>query len=504
MDSERSLYLEEKNLEKMKHRFSFFGPACALYALFLTFCLYKNSAGITYPFFLAGSLWFFCLCIKKLEISLKKNSVFMMVSLMLLGISTCLTDDGKLIFMNKTGIFVLLMCFFIHQFCHDAGWNFGKYLAEIFRSCFGAIGMLGYPFSHADFYRKEKEGRGKGLYIILGVSVAVPILLVVLLLLMSADVVFRQLLETFFKAFSISDILGVFLMVCFAFFASYCLLSWFCQGRIKEATEDKRTGEPLFAITVGSVLTVIYLLFCGIQVFSLFLGKMALPEGYTYAGYAREGFFQLLAVCVINLILVLTGLNRFRESKVLKIILTIMSACTYILIASSAMRMVMYIRYYYLTFLRIFVLWSLAVLAVLLTGMILTIYRRDFPLFRYCMVVVTSFYLVLAFSRPDYFIAKCNLSQLEGNRQENSFFLGEQYADWGYLESLSADAAPVIAEAFPEYRAIIKKDYLPADYNISQPEKSLNYFYRRRVYEKKVAMSLRTFNFSIWFADRIL
>ena len=41
------------------------------------------------------------------------------------------------------------------------------------------------------------------------------------------------------------------------------------------------------------------------HLFGLFLGKMQLPEGYTYAQYAREGFFQLLAVSILNLILVL-------------------------------------------------------------------------------------------------------------------------------------------------------------------------------------------------------
>ena len=61
-------------------------------------------------------------------------------------------------------------------------------------------------------------------------------------------------------------------------------------------------------------------LFSGIQIFGLFLGKMQLPEGYTYAQYAREGFFQLLAVSILNLILVLVCLSFFRESKVLKVI----------------------------------------------------------------------------------------------------------------------------------------------------------------------------------------
>ena len=38
------------------------------------------------------------------------------------------------------------------------------------------------------------------------------------------------------------------------------------------------------------------------------LPHFQLPEGYTNAEYAREGFFQLLAVSILNLIIVLIGL----------------------------------------------------------------------------------------------------------------------------------------------------------------------------------------------------
>ena len=63
-----------------------------------------------------------------------------------------------------------------------------------------------------------------------------------------------------------------------------------------------------------------------------------------------------------------------------------MSLCTFIMIASSVMRMIIYIRYYYLTFLRIFVLWMLAVLFVMFIGVLINIYRESFPLFRYGVI----------------------------------------------------------------------------------------------------------------------
>ena len=423
----------------MRERFSILAPISAIYALFYAFCLYKNTAGITYPFFAIGSLLFFFLCMKKLGISVKKDSIFLVISIILLGISTCLTNDARIIFFNKLGLFLLLMCFMIHQFCRDIKWDMGKYMGSILLSCFGSIGKMVQPFKDGNEYRKEKEGFGKGMYVVLGLCIGIPLVMVVLFLLMSADLVFEQMVDGFLKDVNLGDFFKVGLLVIVVFFFVYGLLVWFLEKNLSDEVKNKRTGEPILAITVTSVLTLVYLLFCGIQIFSLFLGNMELPTGYTYAEYARRGYFELLTVVILNCILVLVGMKRFRESFMLKAILTAMSCCTYIMIASSALRMIMYINMYHLTFLRILVLWSLTVLTLLLTGLIIQIYNENFGLFRYCMTVVTVFYLGLSFAHPDYWIAKYNVAHME-----------EEYTDFYYLRRLSADAAPIMAEAFDE------------------------------------------------------
>ena len=56
----------------------------------------------------------------------------------------------------------------------------------------------------------------------------------------------------------------------------------------------------MIAITIAAMLTLLYLVFSVIQIVYLFMGNMTLPSGYTYAKYAREGFFQLLAVSVLK------------------------------------------------------------------------------------------------------------------------------------------------------------------------------------------------------------
>ena len=111
----------------------------------------------------------------------------------------------------------------------------------------------------------------------------------------------------------------------------------------------------MIGITFCGLLTALYAVFAIIQILSPFLGKQMLPAGYSYSEYARQGFFQLLFVAAVNLVIVLVCNRAFAESRVLRTILTIMCGCTYVMIGSSAVRMLMYIRAYHLTYLRVLV-----------------------------------------------------------------------------------------------------------------------------------------------------
>ncbi|MCM1102264.1 MAG: DUF4173 domain-containing protein [Clostridium sp.] len=440
---------ETEHTRRMKQNFRFFGPVTFLYAAFYAFCMFHNGSGVTFPFFMAGSLLYLCCSLSKLEISLKKGSVFYMIGMMLLAVSTFCTDDGRIIAFNKMGIFLLMMSLLLKQFFDTANWKLGKYLLAICELVFVSLGEIYRPFSDAVAYRKA-QGRksGKAGYVALGLLIAMPLLLIVLALLGSADVVFRNLTDIFWQNINLGNLCNIGFRIVFLFFAAYMLTAYLCKHRINEKVGDYRIGEPVLAITVNSLLTVIYLVFSCIQIVYLFWGKMQLPEGYTYAAYAREGFFQLLAVSILNLVIVLVSVSFFKENGVLKAILTVMSLCTFIMIASSAMRMILYIWFYDLTFLRILVLWGLALLFVLFVGVIISIYSSRFPLFRYSMAVVTVLYLALSFSHPDYIIAAVNLSNAEEDK------------DWSYLSGLSADAAPVLIPYLEELGYDLESFYI--------------------------------------------
>jgi hypothetical protein len=225
-------------------------------------------------------------------------------------------------------------------------------------------------------------------------------------------------------------------MFCYGFFACYCIL---CGAVYKVGHEEKKAmdkADPTIAVTFLLILCMVYVLFCGIQLLYLFSdGLFKLPEQYTFAEYARRGFFELLAVTIINIVLMLICNTLFKESRWLRFLITFMTACTYIMIASATYRMLLYIGAYQLTFLRLFVLLSLLIDALILSGIILSQYKKEFPLFNYCVIVISLCYITFSFARPDYFIA----SYLTDHKD---ILTGE---DMNYLTlDLSLDATPVV------------------------------------------------------------
>ena len=316
--NESTKFMEEEE-KKIRH-FGLFGLSSVIYALFYTFCLYKNASGITYPFFTGGTLFYFFSFLKKSGISAKKDSAFYAVSIELLGISTFCTDNKNIILMNKCGIFILFFILFIHNFYQDKLWDIFKYFQAILQTILGSLHSFTRPVTDFKLYRKAEKTKDKNkmsgpAYIMIGLLISLPLLTVVLSLLSSADIVFRSFIKDFaFIDWLSENFIGLTFSILFSFFASYCISAYLEKRSIKEEVADKRTGEPLIAITFTAILSFIYLLFSGIQIIYLFAGNMQLPKPYTYAEYAREGFFQLLFVCLINLVLVFVCLGQREQS----------------------------------------------------------------------------------------------------------------------------------------------------------------------------------------------
>ena len=412
-------------INRMRENRRWYVEMSLIFGLLFTVCLYRNLSGITFPVITAALLMFSVLFLKKNEIQIQKGSAPYFAGIMLLGISTVLTDRGFFHFFNSVGIVLLFMMLMAHQLYRDDEWGFEDYVKKFFTMAGTWIGALGEPFHRmkkTDAKTKDpaKDARRKQTGAVLcGVLAAAVMLLMIIPLLMSSDRIFSQIFNSIFRFFSplnllrkidIGNIIGICLTFAFGMFALYA----FFAGLFKMNLGGKTQANPgkissATGIAFAGMMTAVYVLYAGIQILFLFLRlDQGLPDGVTYSQYAREGFWQLLLVSLINFGTVLVCVRIFAENRILKGLLCVISGCTCIMILSAAYRMILYVKEYGLSFLRVLVLWFLAVLLFIFAGIIYSIFRSRFRLFRYITAVVSVGYILLSLSHVDAGIAAYN------------------------------------------------------------------------------------------------
>ena len=153
---------------------------------------------------------------------------------------------------------------------------------------------------------------------------------------------------------------------------------------------------------------------------SAFSGK--LPEGIDiYSQYARDGFGELCAVSGINAAVMIT-VSVFtrrrqpdRHSPATRVFIGLLSVSTLILIATAISKMVLYIRAYGLTRLRVYASWFMILLAA---GFLIMLIKQIIPKTNAVCAMLAAFILlfgVLALSDPDRQIARYNVDRyIEG------------------------------------------------------------------------------------------
>ena len=434
--------IDESPLEKkLWESYKYFGGLCMLYGGAFAFCLYRNPNGITYPVLVLVTIVISFMMLKKVGCMVKKDSRKYLAGMILLGISTAMTQSWFLVFFNSVGILLFFLTVMLHQFCEDGAWSFPVYVKKLIKVCGVTLGHIFYPFTHGFRYLAGvKDGKRKNVAAVsAGILIAGVLLILVFPMLLKSDIIFAGIFDNLFYKIHFGTSFAVGLMILIGFIGSYAFFSALCSGRIDEEEEVKRKYyNPLVGITFSGILAGIYVLYAGIQVLYLFLRVGSrLPEGVTYAEYARQGFFELLFVAFVNFILVLVCKYLFDENRILSGILTVISGCTFVMIASAAYRMMMYVQMYHFTFLRILVLWFLFVLTLIMAGVTVSIYRKRFPLFRYVVAVIGCCYILLSFARPDRIVAEYNIRNMETVSTEDLSYM---------VYCLSDDAAPALAK----------------------------------------------------------
>ena len=277
---------EEENQEGAKI-FGKLAGASLLYALVYTGCLFENVMGLASVLWVASSVWYVRFVFRMFGEKERRDNGIVLGMIVLLGISTVLTGNEWIGWMNDLIIFVLLVGILLHNFAQDTGWNFGKYLAEIVAAVCGAVCFIGKPFADGGaFYRSKKTRESHaGWYVLIGICAAVPCLMVLVLLLMSADMVFADLLVRFAGVFRFPvKLLRILLMLVFGFLSSYC--------GVRYVQNARTLGTPDLILLPGTKNTIDDLLWLrqsGLEPALLKLAARGTPVFGVCGGYQMLG-----------------------------------------------------------------------------------------------------------------------------------------------------------------------------------------------------------------------
>ncbi|MFF1452747.1 DUF4153 domain-containing protein [Streptomyces sp. NPDC058274] len=189
------------------------------------------------------------------------------------------------------------------------------------------------------------------------------------------------------------------------------------------------------------VLAVLFAAFNAVQLAVLFGGYDAVLEqtGQTYAQYARQGFWQLLLVTVLTLLVIVVALrwaprDGSRDRTLVRGVLGTLCALALVVVASAVRRMDMYVEAYGLTRLRVSVvageLWLGLVIVFIMAAGVWG--ARWLP--RAVAASAAAGVLAFGLASPDALIAERNVQR----------YADTGTFDLGYARGLSADAVPAL------------------------------------------------------------
>lgn len=192
-----------------------------------------------------------------------------------------------------------------------------------------------------------------------------------------------------------------------------------------------------------AALDVLFIAFVAVQATVLFGGHahVLATEGLTYAEYARQGFWQLLWVAALTLLVLsvvirVASLGTPADRRMLRILVGTLCATSIVVVISAIMRMWVYQQAYGFSTERLLVitieLW-LGVVFVLVAAAGIRMSASWLP--RAVLVAGATALLGLAALNPERLVADRNIDRFERTGQ----------LDARYLSGLSADIDPALA-----------------------------------------------------------
>ena len=277
-----------------------------------------------------------------------------------------------------------------------------------------------------------------------GLMVAVPVLLMLIPLLMSADAAFNGLVQLLPE-------LDLSQLIITAIFGTGITSLIYTRG---VALRHKTTDMPELAmgkisvshLTVNTVLVVVdvvYLMYLLSQL-AYFVGGFSgiLPEDYTMAQYARQGFFEMAYLCVINLgiIAMAVGLVRKKDGEAplsTRLLCLFIGMVTVFLVCAASAKMFLYIGGYGLTRLRVLTEVVMLFLCAATMVVCLWLFLPKLQYMKFVVILALAMGAAVLWVDVDTVVAGYNVSAYQSGTLDS--------IDLDYLDDLGDGAIPAIA-----------------------------------------------------------
>lgn len=425
---------------------------------------YKSSPGISVIIF--ESIFYFIFFIIFKSSFTKDLSFNNLIIIFIFLLSIFYTIFSNQIF-RILNIMVIPLLILIHTILfskkNTKKWFDASFIENVLYGFFyGAFAFIFKPItiiSNTKVFHNSSDKNGNIKKILTGLLISFPLLIVIISLLSSADMVFSDMIRNFTKIFNninIGDFIGRLILIIIVSALTFSYL-WYLSipnnsGGIQAgSTENKATlsFDPVIVITILISINAVYLLFTFVQFTYLFdsIGHN-LPQNFTFAEYARRGFFELLVVTLINLTILLLTVSLTKSignktSIFIKILNSFLVFCTGIMLFSAHFRMSLYEQTYGYTYLRVFTHSFMLYIFALLIIALVKVWDKKLIILKYYIIISLIAYTIINFMNVDSIIAKNNIERYHRTGK----------IDVSYLTMLSYDAVPQLLDFLPELKS---------------------------------------------------
>ena len=281
----------------------------------------------------------------------------------------------------------------------------------------------------------------KTTHVIKGVIIAIPILFTFLILFSSADLIFKKYISSLININSGPELIFKFILIIIVAVIYIGVYSYIFQDK-KERQEPKLKNQNNNISTIESYIilgsiNILFLLFIIIQITYLFGGESNISmQGFTYAEYARKGFFELILVAILSFIILLSTEKYIKRktsaySLTFKILSTALVIQVVVIMISAFTRLSLYEEAYGFTTLRLYSHAFIILLTVIFLLLLYKIYKnKQENTFAFNVLLSTIIFLItMNILNPDVFIANKNIERFNNTGKLDSYYLGSLSSD---------------------------------------------------------------------------